>query len=418
MKIAVVGSGISGLGTALILNQKHEVHLFESENRLGGHAHTSVVNRLGKQNNIDTGFLVYNDLTYPHLKALFGYLNTETVASDMSLSIQVPQIGLEWAGDNLNTVFSQRQNLFNPRFHRLLLSILAFHRHAEKNRELARRNKWTIGELLFRQNYPRELLEWYVLPMVAAIWSTPEKGMLDFPAETFLTFFINHKLLQVKDRPVWRTVKGGSQNYVQQIARQLPHIHLGEAVQSVEHSGEQLKLQTRTDSYQFDKVIFATHAPVTAKIYKFKNSNQEKIIKSFSTIPNKALLHEDTSFLPRKNRCWASWNVQAQLTTEQSDKVSLTYLLNRLQPMDTVNKLLLTLNPGRTPKETIFEAHYDHPKFDQQAIDAQKEIAQFQGQDGVYFAGAWTGYGFHEDGLRSAVNVAKYFEVSPPWRVE
>lgn len=417
MKIAVIGSGISGLGTALILSQKHNVHLFESENRLGGHAHTSVIEKRGKQNNIDTGFLVYNELTYPHLKALFKYLNTETVASDMSLSIQVPQVGLEWAGDSLNTVFAQRQNLFNPRFHKLLLAILAFHKHAEKNLELARRNKWTIGELLFRQNYPRELMEWYVLPMVAAIWSTPEKGMLDFPAETFLTFFINHKLLQVNDRPIWRTVKNGSKNYVDQIAKSLQNIHLGEAVHSVEHVADELEVQTNKHKYKFDKVIFATHAPVTAKIYKFKNSQQETVLKSFSTIPNKAYLHSDESFMPRKNRCWASWNVQAQLTGQQSDKVSLTYLLNRLQPLNTDEKMLLTLNPDRAPKDLMFEANYEHPKFDQTAIDAQSEVPHIQGHDGVYFAGAWTRYGFHEDGLLSAVNVAKYFDINPQWRI-
>lgn len=417
MNIAVIGSGISGLGSALILSQKHNVHIFEAANRLGGHAHTSVVEKNGKQNNIDTGFLVYNELTYPHLKALFSHLNIETVSSNMSLSIQVPQIGLEWAGDSLSTVFAQKRNLFSPRFHRLLLAILAFHRHAEKNRELARQNRWTINELLFSQKYPRELMEWYILPMVAAIWSTPEKGMLDFPAETFLTFFINHKLLQVNDRPIWRTVKDGSKNYVEKIAQQLNHIHLNEPVHAVEHVGRELQVTTAKQSYKFDKVVFATHAPVTAQIYKFRNSQHEKILKSFSTIPNKAFLHEDESFLPRKNKCWASWNVQAQLAGEHSDKVSLTYLLNRLQPLKTEDKMLLTLNPSRAPKNLIFEAQYDHPKFDQQAIDAQNEIPHIQGHGGVYFAGAWTRYGFHEDGLLSAVNVAKHFDINPPWRI-
>lgn len=416
MKIAVIGAGISGLGSALILSQKHEVHLFESADRLGGHAHTSLVEKNGKQNNIDTGFLVYNDLTYPHLKSLFHFLQVETVASDMSLSIQVPQAGLEWAGNNLNSVFSQRKNLINPRFHKFLLSILAFHRHAEENRELARQNRWTIHDLLIKKNYPLELMEWYILPMVAAIWSTPEKGMMDFPAETFLTFFINHRLLQVNNRPIWRTVKNGSKNYVDLIAKQLQHIHLGEGVVSVEHIEQKLQVQTVKQKYQFDKVVFATHAPVTAKIYKFKNSQHENILKSFSTIANKAYLHGDRSFLPQKERCWSSWNVQAQLSTEHADKVSLTYLLNRLQPMSFDQNMLLTLNPTRNPQDVIFEAQYDHPKFDQRAIDAQKEIPEIQGHDGVYFAGAWTRYGFHEDGLLSAVNVAKRLEVNPQWK--
>ncbi|MES2801892.1 MAG: FAD-dependent oxidoreductase [Bdellovibrionota bacterium] len=418
MKIAVIGSGISGLGTGLLLSQKHEVHLFEVSNRLGGHAHTSTIENHGKQIIIDTGFLVYNDLTYPHLRSMFKYLNTETVASDMSLSIQVPQAGLEWAGNNLDSVFAQRKNIINPCFHRLLLAILDFHKKAEKFRDLSRVNRWTIGDLLRQQKYPKELMEWYILPMVAAIWSTPEKGMLDFPAETFLTFFINHKLLQVNDRPVWRTVKNGSKNYVDQIAQKLQHIHLNEGVDSVENVNGNLHLKTHRADYRFDHVVFATHAPVTAKIYKFKNQQQEQAIKSFSTIPNKAYLHEDLGFMPQKTKCWASWNVQAQLGTAESDKVSLTYLLNRLQPLNTDKNLLLTLNPSRQPKNTLFNVSYDHPKFDQKAIDAQSEIPHIQGIDGVYFAGAWTRYGFHEDGLLSAVNVARYFDIATPWGIK
>lgn len=418
MKIAVIGSGISGLGTALLLNQKHEVHLFEANNRLGGHAHTSSIEKLGKQIYIDTGFLVFNDLTYPHLRSMFKYLQTETVASDMSLSIQVPHAGLEWAGNNLDSVFAQRKNLISPRFHRLLFAILDFHKKAEKLRELSRKNRWTIGDLMREQKYPKELIEWYVLPMVAAIWSTPEAGMLDFPAETFLTFFINHKLLQVNDRPVWRTVKNGSKNYVDQIASRLHHIHLSEGVDKVESSAGVLHVKTRCADYQFDRVVFATHAPVTAKIYKFKNQHQEAMIKSFSTIQNKAYLHEDEGFMPEKTKCWASWNVQAQLGTAAADKVSLTYLLNRLQPLATDKNLLLTLNPSRQPNKKLFSVNYDHPKFDQKAIDAQRDIPHLQGIDGVYFSGAWTRYGFHEDGLLSAVNVAKLFDIATPWRIE
>lgn len=418
MKIAVIGSGISGLGSALLLSQKHEVHLFESSNRLGGHAHTSMITAAnGKQISIDTGFLVYNDLTYPHLRSMFAYLNTETVASDMSLSIQVPQAGLEWAGNNLDSVFAQRKNIFNPRFHKLLFAILDFHKKAKKLRDLSHVNKWSIGDLLREQNYPVELMEWYILPMVAAIWSTPEKGMLDFPAETFLTFFINHKLLQVNDRPVWRTVKNGSKNYVDQIASRLQNIHLNEPVQSVENVNGVLELKTKISDYKFDKVIFATHAPVTAKIYKFKNSGQEKTLNSFSTIPNQAYLHGDEGFMPAKQKCWASWNVQAQMGTAESDKVSLTYLLNRLQPLATEQKMLLTLNPSRKPSGVMFNAAYDHPKFDRLAINAQQDVPHIQGIDGVYFAGAWTRYGFHEDGLLSAVNIAKLFEIETPWRI-
>lgn len=417
MKVAVVGSGISGLGAALLLQQKHEVHLFESDSRLGGHAHTNQITNSGNTFGVDTGFLVYNDLTYPHLKGLFKYLSVETVDSDMSLSLQIPESNLEWAGDNLNSVFAQRKNLINPQFYKFLFQILKFHKNAEQNRQLCIINKWTIGELIQHEKYSNELLEWYILPMVAAIWSTPEKGMLDFPAETFLTFFINHKLLQVNDRSVWKTVKNGSIQYVNKIASQLSHIHLSEPVTKVESIGDRIYLESIKSKYEFDKVVFATHAPVTRKIYTFKNELQKNIIESFSDISNDAVLHTDQSFMPENKKCWSSWNVKAQLKTSESDKVSLTYYLNKLQPLPTLEKLLLTLNPSVKINNTILSHQYAHPKFDQKAIDAQKKISSIQGIDNVYFAGAWTRYGFHEDGLLSAVNVAKCFDISPPWEV-
>lgn len=418
MKIAVIGSGISGLGSSLLLSQKHDVHLFESDARLGGHAHTSNINNEGDSFNVDTGFLVYNDLTYPHLRSMFRYLGVETVESDMSLSVQVPSVGLEWAGDSLNTVFAQRRNLFNFKFYRLVMDILKFHRRAEENRELARKNQWTIGQLLKNMKYSDELLEWYVMPMVAAIWSTPEKAMLDFPAETFLTFFINHKLLQVNNRPKWKTVRDGSHNYVNKIASRLRNIHLSEAVFKVERLGQQLSLISNRQKYLFDKVIFATHAPLTSKILHTSSSEVRRILNSFKTEANSAFLHRDNSLMPRSKKCWASWNVQARMQNPDLQKVSLTYYLNRLQPLKTKSNILLTLNPIAQPDNKLLQAEYDHPVFDQKAIDAQKLIPQIQGHNGVYFAGAWTRYGFHEDGLLSAVKVAERFELNTPWIVD
>ncbi|AGH96403.1 NAD(P)/FAD-dependent oxidoreductase [Pseudobdellovibrio exovorus] len=417
MKVAVVGSGISGLGCALMLEQKYEVHLFEADNRLGGHAHTSSIQNQGESFNVDTGFLVYNDLTYPHLKSLFKYLDVETIPSDMSLSIQEPNVGLEWAGDNLNTVFAQRKNIFNPRFYRLVYDILRFHRQAEPNRDLARRHRWTVQELFRQQRYSPELQEWYILPMLAAIWSTPEKAMLDFPAETFLTFFINHKLLQVNDRPVWRTVKNGSVNYVQKIAQKIRNIHLSEPVVSVKRRAGQLELISNRNTYTFDKVIFATQPQMTQKMYQSESSATEKILSAFKSEKNRAVLHKDQQFMPSSKKCWSSWNVQANLKSAPHAKVALTYFLNRLQELKTKDNILLTLNPMRNPDANLLEATYHHPIFDQAAIDAQANIGDIQGLHDVYFAGAWTRYGFHEDGLLSAVKVAERLEVNPPWMV-
>ena len=417
MKIAVIGSGISGLGASLLLGQKHEVHLFESDKRLGGHAHTSAINT-GKANiNVDTGFLVYNDLTYPHLRSMFSHLDVNTVSSDMSLSIQVPHINLEWAGDNLDTVFAQRKNLFRPSFYRLLLDVIKFHKHAETNRDISREKKWSIAELLKNQKYSTELTEWYILPMVAAIWSTPEKQMMNFPAETFLTFFINHKLLQVNDRPEWKTVKNGSINYVDKIAAKLQNIHLGEATMQVKKDGEHVRVTTTERDYLFDKVVFATNPSITRKILQSESSAVDVILNCFNSIKNQAVLHMDESFAPKSKKCWSSWNVRANLKTANENNVSLTYYLNRLQPLGTDENVLLTLNPAQVPKQQLMLANYEHPMFNQLAIDAQKEIPFIQGIDNIYHCGAWTRYGFHEDGLLSAVKVAELFDIQTPWKI-
>lgn len=418
MKIAVIGSGISGLGASLILSQKHEVHLFESDKRLGGHAHTSQVKVGEDLVDLDTGFLVYNDLTYPHLRSMFKHLNVETVNSDMSLAIRVPHIDLEWAGDNLDTVFAQRKNLLRPRFHKLLIDILKFHKHAESNRDLSRKNRWSVRQLLKEQGFSSELTEWYVLPMVAAIWSTPETKMLDFPAETFLTFFLNHKLLQVNDRPQWKTVKNGSKNYVQKIAERLQNIHLDEPITSVQKSGNHVKVVSSNQEYLFDKVIFATQPSLTRKILKTEHTEVTRILNSFHTVSNTAYLHQDEALMPKSKKCWASWCVQANYNTQHQQQVSLTYYLNRLQPLKTQQNLFLTLNPTQEPKNTLLKVNYGHPLFDQAAIDAQAELPSIQGFDGVYFIGAWTRYGFHEDGLLSAVKLARLFDINTPWSVE
>lgn len=416
MKIAVIGSGISGLGSALLLSQKHEVHLFESESRLGGHAHTSNINISGSHVDVDTGFLVYNELTYPHLTAMFKYLGVETVASDMSLSIQSLDDGIEWSGDSLTTVFAQKKNILNWSFLKMLQDILKLEKKAEEWRIESADKRWSVGDLLRAKKINDSTQRWYLLPMLAAIWSTPEKDMLNFPAETFLTFFINHRLLQINNRPVWRTVKNGSINYVNKIAQKLEHIHLSESVSEVVPVDAKIELATNKSKYSFDKVVFATSVPIAKKILKNPTSDQGKLLNSIETESNRAILHMDSSFMPRHRKCWSSWNAQATLS--KSSKVSLTYFLNRLQPLNTPKDLLLTLNPEKKIADPLFEHTYHHPRFDQKAIDAQKNIENAQGQNGVYFAGAWTRYGFHEDGLLSAVRVAKHFNINTPWGID
>lgn len=412
MKIAIIGSGISGLGASLILSRRYETHLFEASGRLGGHANTVSMRDGENSIPVDTGFLVYNELNYPHLTALFKYLEVATVESEMTLSLRLDDKGIEWAGTNLNTVFAQRGNLLAPAFHGMLLAILRFHREAETNLLAARENGWTLGGLLRARRYPRSLASDYLLPMGAAIWSTPEEGMLNFPAETFLQFFINHRLLQVNNRPRWRTVKGGSVGYVNALARKLPHVHLNAPVREVERVNGKIILRVEGHgSAEFDRVVFATHAPVTARLLRGQSASERDVLGSFQVEPNTAVLHRDAAAMPRSRRCWTSWNAIGA----PEGKASLTYYLNRLQPLGAVSDIFLSLNPAAAHDRVDRVISYDHPRFDFKAIRAQARLADLQGAGGVFYAGAWTRYGFHEDGLLSAVNVAGMLGEKPPW---
>jgi predicted NAD/FAD-binding protein len=412
MKIAVIGGGISGMGAAVILGVSHEVHLFEADSRLGGHAHTVEIADPSGPVPLDTGFLVYNELNYPQLTAFFRYLNVETALSDMSLSVKSEKTGLEWCGTNLNTVFGQRRNLVRPSFIRMLLDILRFHREAEANLALSRRHGWSLRDLLREGAFTPELAADYLLPIGAAIWSTPEKRMLDYPADTFLAFFLNHKLLQVNDRPVWRTVRGGSIEYVKKARELIPHLHLNEPVRKVTRETAGIRLATDKGELVFDRVVFATHAPITLRLLQDASLEERSVLGAIGVEGNKAVLHRDSTAMPRTRRCWSAWNVSAGVEKH----VSLTYHLNRLQPVKSESQYFLSLNPLRDPRDVVGTYQYDHPVFNREAIRAQGELLKIQGKGGVYFAGAWTRYGFHEDGLRSAVNVARLIGEDAPWK--
>ncbi len=415
MKIAVVGSGISGLSAGWILSEKHEVHLFESDSRLGGHAHTVDVDENGNKIPVDTGFLVYNELTYPNLIGFFKTLGVETIGSDMSLAVMDVKDGIEWAGNNLNSVFGQRKNLLSPGFYYMLYEIIRFGREADENLALARRHAWTLGDLLEKRKYSKRFLNHYLLPIGAAIWSTPEGEMLSFPAETFVTFFINHKLLQVNDRPQWRTVKNGSRQYVEKAAKRISKIHLSSPVTSVERKDGKVIVTSKGVAEEFDKVIFATHAPITNKILKGQSPQESQILGAIHYETNRTILHSDSNFMPKNKICWSSWNVLGTGTEGFAKKVSLTYFINTLQSLPTKRNYFVTLNPHKDIHQPIREFSYDHPKFDQTAIRAQRDLDLIQGNGGVYFAGAWTRYGFHEDGILSAVKVSELIGVKAPW---
>ena len=408
-KVAVIGAGISGLSAAYLLQQRHEVHLFEAEGRLGGHANTTFVGRTP----VDTGFIVFNDLNYPHLTGLFRHLGVPVVDSEMSLSVRFQNPNLEWGGTNLATLVAQKRNLVRPRFWGMVRDILRFHDDAEKNLKLARANGWTLRDLLHDQGYGRPFADWYLVPMGAAIWSTPLELMLDFPAETFLQFCMNHRLLQVNDRPTWKTVRGGSINYVKRIASHLRHIQSGYPVDAVVRNGSGVEILHRGRKLHFDAVVFATHPPETLKMLDGASGHEKQILGSFGYQKNIAQLHSDTTFMPQRRSLWSAWNFHQLKSGLGNDPISLSYWMNRLQPLQTDETYIVSLNADIEPKNLHYQKTYEHPLFNTRAIAAQSQLREIQGAGGIYHCGAWTRYGFHEDGILSAVNVAS----SSDWRL-
>jgi predicted NAD/FAD-binding protein len=413
-RIAVIGGGISGLAAAYLFQQEHEVHLFEAEGRLGGHANTVLAGRDNAA--VDTGFIVFNELNYPNLTNLFRHLGVDVADSEMTLSVKFKKPDFEWGGTSIATLIAQKRNLLRPKFWRMVRDILRFHREAAQNLQLASHGRWTLGDLLKKQNYSRAFIDWYLIPMGAAIWSTPTDIMFEFPAETFLQFCMNHRLLQVDDRPMWKTVRGGSQSYVKKLAARLKNIHSGYSVdQVIRKASGGADLITRGEKLHFDHVIFATHPPQTLKILADLSDEEREILESFSFQKNIAQLHSDVSFMPKRKSLWSAWNFHQQNDASSMSPVSLSYWMNRLQPLTTRQEMILSLNAVDTPRDLHHRIEYEHPLFNQRAIAAQRNLADIQGKGGVYHCGAWTRYGFHEDGILSAVNLARAWELPIPW---
>jgi predicted NAD/FAD-binding protein len=416
-RIAVVGAGISGLASAYFLNRHHDVVLFEAGSYLGGHANTVDVELEGKRCAVDTGFLVYNEKTYPNLIALLDELGVASIASDMSFGVSMNDGALEWAGTNLDTVFAQRRRLASPAFLRMLRDILHFNGRAEDFLAECESDGATLGQLLARNCYGDMFRDAYLLPMAAAIWSSSPQDILHFPAATFLRFCLNHALLQVNNRPQWRTVRGGSRNYVQAIAATLPDCRLNTPISSVRRENSQVIVATGAQEEVFDAVILATHAPATLSMMDDASDTERAILGAVRYQPNTAWLHTDASLLPQRRKVWSAWNYLSSRQSDGSQPVCVSYWLNQLQSLPFEQPVVVTLNPPKPPdaKSVLARFEYDHPIMDQAAIDAQRALSQIQGGGGIWYAGAWTGYGFHEDGLKSALRIATAFGAAPAW---
>ncbi len=417
MKIAVIGSGISGLSAAWLLHQKHSVTLYEAADYLGGQTHTVDVHLEGITHPVDTGFLVYNDLTYPNLRQLFAQLGVETHETEMSFSVSLPERNLEWAGANLGTLFAQKRNLIRLQYWRMLQEILRFNQRAEGLLIWSEQRRVSLGQLLDSHGYSEWFRSWYLLPMAAAIWSSKPAEILDFPASTFLRFCINHRLLQVADRPKWRSLVGGGREYVKHLAAPLD-VRTGQAVTSVIRGSDSVAVHANGESEIYDRVIFASHPPETLRMLTDASSRERELLGAFSYQPNTAVLHLDQRFLPQRQSLWSAWNYLS--VGDGSESVCVTYLLNKLQRLPFETPVMVTLNPppGREPAQAIGRYQYEHPVFDQAAIDAQQHLPEIQGSNRTWFCGAWCGYGFHEDGLKSALRIIGDFAVEAPWAVE
>ncbi len=421
MRIAVIGSGIAGIGSAWLLSPDHEVDIYEAADYLGGHTCTIDATVDGVTFPADTGFMVFNKRTYPNLIRFFRELGVEWSESDMSFSVQVPAEDIEWAGTSLDSVFAQRKNLANPKFLKMLADVVRFSHDADRLLADPSIDNLTLGQLLEREKYSTGFTDWYLIPMGDAIWSTPPGGMLEYPAGTFLRFCDNHGLLHITGKPQWRSVIGGAREYIRRVVPSVSgEIHSNEPVERVERANGKVSVSTAARNEIYDKVIIATHPPQTLEMLVDATAQERATLGAFTFWDNDVVVHTDTSFLPKKRKAWAAWNWYAENGDATKDMLVLTYQLNWLQQIPVETIVMETLNRDREPAQGTLLAnlHFDHPNFSHEAIRAQARIPELQGTGGVYFAGAWTRYGFHEDGLLSAVRVAEMLGAPPPWGSE
>jgi predicted NAD/FAD-binding protein len=418
MKIAVVGSGVSGLAAAWLLHRRHDVTVYEKNKRVGGHSNTASVIVGGAEVPVDTGFIVYNPVTYPNFVELLGVLGVESNDTDMSFSASLGGGRIEYSGSGLAGLFSQRSNLFRPQFWGMLTDLVRFYRGATRDAR-SPMSEVTLGDYLAAGRYGAAFRDHHILPMASAIWSAEPDEILGYPAAAFLRFHDNHGLLQLTRRPIWRTVIGGSREYVARLAEPLAgRFRLGAGAARIERIGGRVAVTDGSGERDvFDQVVLATHADEALALLADPGARERSLLGLFRYSRNEAWLHGDESFMPRRRAAWSSWNYVSE--AEAPDRARVTYWMNSLQRLPTRRNLFVTLNPQRPPRDALAVELYDHPIFDGPAIRAQKDLWSLQGAGGVWFCGAHFGAGFHEDGLQAGLAVAEQLGgVRRPWQVE
>jgi predicted NAD/FAD-binding protein len=408
MKIAIIGSGISGNTLAYHLNSNHQITLFESNSRVGGHSHTHKIEIFNQKLNVDTGFIVFNKKTYPHFLNLLHELKVPYENSAMSFSVKDSQKDFEYNGTNLNALFAQRKNLISPTFYKMIKEILRFNKNSTlllKNNE-----EISLGEYLDREAYSDFFKKYYILPMGSAIWSSDVKTMMTFPAKFFVRFFDNHGMLNINDRPQWLTITGGSINYVKKLISPFEkNIKLNSQIKSVERKNDHVAIQFHDRTERFDWVFFACHSDEALKLIKSPTQDEKNVLKAIPYTDNEVILHFDERFMPRRKLAWAAWNYH--VTEDSSSPVSLTYNMNILQNLKTNVPVLVTLNPQEKidKHKIIKKLSYAHPQYSLKSIEAQSKHHLISGVNRTSFAGAYWGNGFHEDGVKSAIDAIEQF---------
>ena len=414
MKIGVIGSGVAGLVSALTLQEKFEVSLFEKNSKLGGHSNTVTIEQENNKYSVETGFIVLNDKNYPIFTSLLKHLNIGVNNSSMSFSVSVDKGQFEYSSSYIG-LLGQTKNIIDPKYWGMLRDINYFYTNALKDVEDCPDNE-TLGQFLKRFNYSNKFIDYHLVPMTASIWSCPTKSILNFPIKSLLVFFENHKLLNIYNRPKWSTVNKGSREYVKKIQSLLKgKIYTNAKVNKISKSKEGIRVHYQDGIKTFDKVILACHADQSSEILIENFSEEANLLKDFKYQKNTSILHSDINFMPKRKSVWSSWNYITE--TGNSGNLSITYWMNELQGINSSKPILLSLNPKILPNPDLIygQYSYSHPILDNNAINIQKKLSSIQGKNNLWFCGAWTGFGFHEDGVKSAVEIANSHNIDLPW---
>ena len=406
MKIAVIGSGISGLSSAYYLSKHHKVDLYEQSDHFGGHSYTYDIKEEDKIVPVDLGFIVFNELTYPNLINFFNELNVPFEKSNMSFSVSVKNTNVEYGGSGFNAIFANKLNLLNLKFLKMIREIISFYNHAPSLLQNNIEDK-TLGDYLRRSKLSKYFIEYHIIPMVAAIWSMPFSKAKEMPLKLFLNFFINHGLFRLKNRPQWYTVTNRSRTYVKKILEKISgEIFKNYKINNISRSNDNVRISIGNEYLDYDQVVLACHADQSLNILNDPSAKEKEILNKFTYVSNRAFLHTDENLMPSRKKAWSSWN-----SITKDNRTCITYWLNKLQNLKTNKNYFLTLNPVAEVEENkvIKQEKFTHPYFNNANVSLQKDLHLLQGKKRTWFCGSYFGYGFHEDGLKSSIDLVKKF---------